>query len=358
MGAPGIRGRRGDGSTSGPGKHGGVAAGIVLGVVTVWARRRQDQHLTHTSTGTGPGVLTDDGVLLHVETDGPREAPLTVVFSHGFSSDMSEYDAQRQFLRDDFRLVFFDQRGHGRSGWGSSRSATLSQLGADLERVLDEYAAGGPVVAVGHSLGGMALMALARSRPELFGSQVVAAALISTSAGPLRPGILPRVAGMLSGRALRAVLWLPWLIAPVTARVRPFGTRAGRQVLRHYLFGLDSPPGRLLTQVQRMWIGTSPAMAAAFYPGMLAHDTAPGLTVFSDIPSLVLTGEADATIPPWHSDRIASAIGNQARLVNVPRAGHMVNLTHADVVNDALRWLLAQALPGTASRAASAESSR
>ena len=41
----------------------------------------------------------------------------------------------------------------------------------------------GPIVLVGHSMGGMTIMALADAHPELFGDQVLGVALLSTSAG-------------------------------------------------------------------------------------------------------------------------------------------------------------------------------
>jgi hypothetical protein len=45
-------------------------------------------------------VTTDDGVPLHVEFDGKLEAPLTVVFSHGFTARLVEWEFQRAALRD------------------------------------------------------------------------------------------------------------------------------------------------------------------------------------------------------------------------------------------------------------------
>ena len=62
-------------------------------------------------------VTTDDGVPLHVEVDGDENAPLTVVLSHGFTARLAEWELQRAALRDRARLVLWDQRGHGRSGW-------------------------------------------------------------------------------------------------------------------------------------------------------------------------------------------------------------------------------------------------
>src|SRR5215468_3646562 len=164
-------------------------------------------------------VLTEDGVPLHVEMNGPPAAPITVVFCHGYTLNQDCWHFQRRDLSD-HRLVFWDQRDHGRSGRSESGAASIDQLGADLKAVLDAVTPGDAhVVLVGHSMGGMTIMALAQQHPELFGTKVVGSVLINTAArgldsgspwmpGPIRPVLsraLPRVlSGAAKGR--RAIL--------------------------------------------------------------------------------------------------------------------------------------------------------
>ena len=83
--------------------------------------------------------------------------------------------------------MFYDQRSHGRSGRSDEEHATIDQLGHDLPRVLEEVVPEGPVVLVGHSMGGMTIMAFAEQHPELFEDRVAGVALISTTAGGLDP---------------------------------------------------------------------------------------------------------------------------------------------------------------------------
>ena len=61
----------------------------------------------------------------------------------------------------------------------------MAQLADDLHAVLDAVAPSGPVVLVGHSMGGMTILELARTAPQLFGDRVVGVALMSTSAGEM-----------------------------------------------------------------------------------------------------------------------------------------------------------------------------
>src|SRR3954452_13944906 len=62
-------------------------------------------------------VTTDDGVRLHAGEDGVADAPLTVVFSHGFTARLAEWELQRAALRRRARLILWDQLELVRSGW-------------------------------------------------------------------------------------------------------------------------------------------------------------------------------------------------------------------------------------------------
>src|SRR4051812_31794503 len=84
-----------------------------------------------------PAGGTDDGADLPVEVDDNPSAPLTVVLAHGFPARLAEWQLQRQALRRRARLVLFDQRGHGRSGWTRLSAATIDRTGRDLGEVLD-----------------------------------------------------------------------------------------------------------------------------------------------------------------------------------------------------------------------------
>ena len=94
---------------------------------------------------------------------------------HGYTLSMASWTFQRRTLaaelatanghRPDARLVFYDQRGHGASGRGHSENSTIEQLARDLAAVLESRVPRGPVVLVGHSMGGMTIMALAAAAP-------------------------------------------------------------------------------------------------------------------------------------------------------------------------------------------------
>jgi len=293
------------------------------------------------------GVATDDGVRLHVEEDGPTDAPVTVVFSHGFTANLGEWVLQRAALRDRARLVFYDQRGHGRSADGGWRRATIDQLGRDLQAVLTATCPTGPVVLVGHSMGGMALMSWARQFPAEVGDRVLGAFLLSTAAGELvQTGPLGHVVRLLTRLRLLG-LWLTVLrwVAPALERSRKRGTKVGRRYVRHYLFGRgDRDDAALVTMVQELLEATPLTTSAAFYPTFLTHDERAGLPVLAGIPTTVLCGTDDRLTPHRFSQAMASALGIRCELVLVPAAGHSVNVTRPELVDAALHDLLDRSL--------------
>jgi pimeloyl-ACP methyl ester carboxylesterase len=289
----------------------------------------------------GQLVLADDGVALHVELDGDPEGQLTVVFVHGFTLSMDCWHFQRRDLRDLGRLVFYDQRSHGASGRSPREHSTIDQLGRDLSAVLEAVAPTGPVVLVGHSMGGMSVLALADQRPELFGERVAAVALVGTAAGAFAETIFG-VPGFL-GRAVRPVA--PGVIRTANRRHQLIeqGRRAGSDLafllMRRLGYGPDAPPS-LVEFLERMIAGTSIEVMTEFFDTFLDHDKLEALKVLDGLATLIVCGDRDMITPVKNSHFMADALP-AARLVVVPDAGHMVMLEAHELVNDALRSLAA-----------------
>jgi pimeloyl-ACP methyl ester carboxylesterase len=287
-------------------------------------------------------VTSDDGVPLHVEVDGVADAPVTVVFSHGFTARLAEWQLQRDALRTRARLVLWDQRGHGRSGWTPLTKATIDRTGRDLGEVLDATTPTGPVVLAGHSMGGMSVMALARQRPELFGPRVVGVFLLATSAGGLvETGILGRAVKLIRKLGLLSLyLRFLQLVAPLAERFRRRGTVIGRRVTRRLLFGRDDAHPHHVRLVQDLLEETPVPVTMAFYATFLDHDETAALEVLRRVPVTVVAATHDRLTPAAHGRRIAQMIGEGAELIVVPGAGHSVNLTRTEIVDDALNALM------------------
>ncbi len=335
----------------------GAALGLAAERYTVGRalRRRagdMDEPLGHIR-GETRIVLTCDGVPLHVEVQGePGALPVTVVFCHGYALNQDAWHYQRRDLGDVGRLVFYDQRGHGRSGRGPKEHANVDQLGDDLWAVLQDVAPDGPVVLVGHSMGGMTVMALADQRPELFGDRVVGVALISTSPGKLAEVTLgvPAAIGRAARRVAPGVVEVLSKRPNLVERGRRMGSDISYLLTKRYSFASDVPP-ELVDFTAQMNAATPFEVVAEFFPAFDAHDKLAALHVLNGVETLILAGEGDLMTPSDHSRDMLPAVPG-AELVIVPDAGHMVILEHHELVNSHLRGLVHRAMRSSAGKCA------
>ena len=299
-------------------------------------------------------VAADDGVPLHVEINGPDDAPVTIIFCHGYSLSQDVWHYQRAALAGAGRLVFWDQRGHGKSGLPGAERVSIGQLGADLYQVLAAVAPGrAPVVLVGHSMGGMTIMALARLHPELFGTKIIGAVLISTAAGGIDPTIwIPVVLRPIARHAASPVLRgvSRGRRAALIERVRHAGGDLAFLGTRFAAFGDTAVSPTVVDFLERIIRATPVAVVAEFYLALLSHDERAALPVLGQVPVTVVTGDRDRMVPLEQSEELVAEIPG-AELVRVPGAGHAVILERPDLVNRAISRLIARAVADPAARA-------
>ncbi|MEZ7004512.1 alpha/beta fold hydrolase [Streptomyces sp. AD55] len=358
----------------------GAAAGVAMERLTVGRGMRQKARLALDAAGPYGGVrgtpgraYADDGTELYYEVDevdgvagvageaepaaprrrrlfGRREpAPVTVVFCHGYCLNQDSWHYQRAALRGVVRTVHWDQRSHGRSGRGVAQArdgapVTIEQLGRDLKAVIDAAVPEGPVVLVGHSMGGMTVMALADAFPELVRERVVGVALVGTSSGRLGEVSfgLP-VAGVNAvRRVLPGVLKALGQRAELVERGRRATADLFAGVIKRYSFASRDVDPAVARFAERMIESTPIDVVAEFYPAFTDHDKTEALAHFDGLPVLVLAGVRDLITPSEHSEAIADLLP-EAESVLVPDAGHLVMLEHPELVTDRLADLLARA---------------
>jgi pimeloyl-ACP methyl ester carboxylesterase len=326
----------------------GAVGAVVAGALAAEHRavgraRSQPDPYAHEPFGSlhteGIDVVASDGVVLHVEIDGDANLPLTVVFVHGFSLSMDAYYFQRRDLGDLGRLVFFDLRSHGRSEVSAPENCTIDQLGLDLYAVLQAVAPSGPVMLVGHSLGGMSILALADAHPELFGDRITGVALLSTSTGGLAKTIvgLPGWASRVVSPAVPPLAKAAGRRASTLERGRRLGSDLAFVATRFLSFGPDAPPS-LVEFMERLLLATSIETMAQFFDTLLEHDKLEALEVLSDIPVLISCGTRDRLTPVSHSEIMALRLP-EAELQVLPDAGHVAFMDRHVVVNAALHRL-------------------
>ncbi|THA74913.1 alpha/beta hydrolase [Streptomyces sp. A0642] len=362
----------------------GAAAGVAVERLTVGRGMRKRARLALDASGPYgslrglPGrAAADDGTELYYEIDevdpgsrpgaggtplgsaaaGPRRrrlfgrkapAPVTVVFSHGYCLSQDSWHFQRAALRGLVRTVHWDQRSHGRSERGRAQAqgvhVGIDQLGRDLKAVIDAAAPEGPLVLVGHSMGGMTIMAFADQYPALMRDRVAAVAFVGTSGGKLSEVSfgLPVVGVNAVRRVLPGVLKALGSQAELVERGRRATADLFAGLIKRYSFGSRDVDPAVERFAERLIESTPIDVVAEFYPAFAEHDKSNALPLFRDVPVLILAGDKDLVTPSSHSEAIADQLPD-AELVIVPDAGHLVMLEHPETVTDRLADLLVRA---------------
>ncbi|MFD5323842.1 alpha/beta fold hydrolase [Streptomyces sp. NPDC127092] len=361
----------------------GAAAGVAIERLTVGRAVREKARLALDAEGPygalrgTPGrAVADDGTELYYEVDevdpaaaGPTAAgpapttakaaasrrrrlfgrkapaPVTVVFSHGYCLSQDSWHFQRAALRGLVRTVHWDQRSHGRSGRGPDGvTVSIDQLGRDLKAVLDAAAPEGPLVLIGHSMGGMTLMALADRHPEFVRERVVGVGFVGTSSGKLGEVNygLPTAGVNAVRRVLPGVLRALGSQAELVERGRRATADLFAGLIKKYSFSSKDVDPAVVRFAERMIESTPIDVVAEFYPAFAEHDKAAALAAFRAVPVLALAGDRDLVTPSSHTEAIADLLPD-AELVIVPDAGHLVMLEHPEAVTDRIADLLARA---------------
>src|SRR6478609_3154845 len=325
-----------------------IAAGTAAGALAqrrMVARRRAEAETPLGSVhGDRRTVTTADGVALYAEVDEPATSPdaedPTLVFVHGFGLTLDGWHFQRLALREEHRLVLYDQRSHGRSGRSKPQNCTIDRLGEDLKLVVDELAPEGPIVLVGHSMGGMTVLALAQLDPKWFRRRIAGVTLVSTCAdgmGDVTFGLprgLARVINDASPSVLSALARAPKLVE----RGRRFGAAYRFAITRRLAFGTTVSQD-LVDFTDEMLSATPVDVLASFYPEFARLDKAHVLVATRWPATTIICGDRDLLTPVAMSRQMAQAVA-KSRLVEIPDAGHLLMLECPDLVNAEIVALL------------------
>lgn len=337
------------------GAIGALAAGAAIGVAAeqflVGRRLRRDPEEAEefgSLHGRSVSVTAIDGVELHAEIsepDDPAKADLTVVFTHGYALNQDCWHYQRRDLRNVARMVFWDQRSHGKSQRGGRETHTIDQLGFDLAEVIKATVPEGPIVLVGHSMGGMTLMSLAAHYPEIFAERVVGVALLATSSGNIAESTFGLPVPPAWAKKLHQ--WAPKLMDVVADNKeiielsREQSSDLYYLLTKRYSFGSDVAPSVAQFTVD-MLNGTGVDVVAEFLPTFDQHDKAEALEAMQGVETVVMVGTRDLMTPESHSEEIVRRLPH-AELVLLPDTGHMLMLERYPEVNEHLRLLIARA---------------
>jgi pimeloyl-ACP methyl ester carboxylesterase len=290
-------------------------------------------------------VTADDGVRLSCEEIEARDGDpaLTVVLVHGFALDRRTWHFQRRSLAEltdpSVRLVLYDQRSHGQSERAPRESCTIEQLGHDLDAVVRALAPEGPLVLVGHSMGGMTIMALAEQHPALFTERVVGVALVSTSGGEVASAGLPGTLLSRHNPLTRGVGMLARLQPTLVEVARRAAGDVIWAITRSFAYGDRNVAPWLVDLVDTMISTNAVDALTDFVDTVGSHDRIAALPALATCEVLVAAGDADRVIPVTHSDVIAAELPD-ATLVRFLGSGHLPMLEQPATMDEALAGLI------------------
>jgi len=237
------------------------------------------------------------------------------VFLHGLGGRRTNWDLQLEALGDLRRCCAVDLPGYGDS---AGVPGSLPEIAAGIAEWVTELGQG-PVDVVGLSFGGMVAQHLSLDHPHV----VRTLSLLDTSPAFGLDGVTTPET---------------WLDSRVRAIRDPDPSAPGIEAVVAGLVGQGASAEVRWTMVESMRAVPAATLEAACR-ALVRHDTRDRLHQIT-VPTLVMVGAEDTETPPSYAEAIASRIAG-AELVEVPGAGHLLNLEDPATVNDRLRqhWL-------------------
>ncbi len=290
--------------------------------------------------------VTSDGTALHVEATAPGGgAELTVILLHGWTLDHTEWERVVHTMtaggavNHRLRVIRYDHRGHGGSAPAKPGTATIAQLADDLAELIADRVPDGPIVLVGHSMGGATIMAFAERHPELL-PRIAGAVFVATTSGGLSKLTfgLPR---WLSIRMTKAEQHVNHRLSKIERGSLVRHPVVLRPALRWLVFG-KKPNRRDIADTADQLGRGNPASIAGFRVSLGEHERREALAALRDKPTIVLAGGADRLLPLPHARIIADAL--RAELVIYPDAGHMLNVERTAQVADRIAHVIKLAM--------------
>ncbi|MCP1386803.1 alpha/beta hydrolase [Corynebacterium sp. TA-R-1] len=241
----------------------------------------------------------------------------TVVYLHGFNIAAPEFVYQVDALREhDVRQLLIDIRGHGNTGHCPPELLTIDNAADDVAAVLRARRVTGPVVVVGHSLGGPVSLSLMRRYAGEF--NWAGSVQISSAVEPFAMQGMPQVLAGPIGRVLE------WIVA----RTPHFAEGLRRVVTRTLApilalgFYFRPMPYEVIRFHADMIQQTPLATYAGFFDDLLQHSELGAGEALAGLPGYILVGDRDHVTPIGQSALLAE-LWPEAYVQVLPDSGHM-----------------------------------
>ncbi len=261
--------------------------------------------LSKTIEGNENIISTPDGTKIYSIEVGKGEK--TIVLAHGYGMTNQEWNIiAPQLVEAGYRVIIFDQRGHGKSSIGKDGISSAS-MASDYKSVFEFYNVQNATL-VGHSMGGFLAMKAMLTYPEMLKTRIKNCVLMATFAGDVNKNNFQnrlQIPLIKSGVLLNLI------------KIKAIGNAFGKSILG------ENPDN----EVVRCFVeGFKIQNHKALIPILEAfgnesyYDKLHKITV----PCTVVIGSSDKTTPPFHTEDLVKLIPNTKKVV-IPRKGHGLN---------------------------------
>lgn len=250
-------------------------------------------------------VTTADGTQLHLDATAESDRP-ALLLVHALGADDTMWDPQMPAFSAAFRVIRYDQRGHGRSSLGAAPETTIEQLGQDALAILDALGVR-QARYCGMSIGGAVGLWLANNARDRFPAMILAST---------------------AGRTGTTGMWEQRI-----ADVRAAGTASQA----------DATMGRWFTPAFRenhadIEVRSRGVLLATPADGYIAACAALRDADFSSVgrlavPALLLAGALDPSVAAAEVEALAGHLGAEVGIV--PEVAHLFNVERPDLFNAA-----------------------
>lgn len=257
-----------------------------------------------------------NGLQMYFEVHGTG-APLVLISP--LSGDRTSWAFQvPAFVEAGYRCLIFDSRDAGQTTESSIPGYTMRQLAEDTIALMDVVGFG-PAHIVGGSMGGMIALELAAAFPARVASLTLSCTVAAADEA---------LAGVIRG----------WKLVRPHCSSEEFVRLIGPWLFTHRFFAEPEGLAAVLQLTRESPFPQTPAGFARQCEAILSHDVRDRLPAIT-VPTHVVVGAEDVLTPPRHSRELASRIP-QARLTEVPRAGHALFGECAPIFNETVLGFL------------------
>lgn len=284
------------------------------------------------------GTVASDGLDISTYVVGPVDAEATVVFIHGFTLAAEVFYLQVDYLRSYFpriKSLLIDARGHGQTGRVAPKLCTVEGTARDVIAAIKSQAPTGPLILVGHSLGGLTALNLIKTADSGIVSRIRGLVLVSTSIESLSAQGLPQVlASPIADKVKNAVEVSPG----DAAKFREYASQFLAPTLATAVF--HRPTNSTIIEFHAAMTHETPLDTfVGFFDDLQEHDELDAATALTGIEGFVIAGEKDNVTPISQAKRICE-LWPGAHLQIAADAGHMIPLEAPAILNNAIASLL------------------